>query len=272
MNIQLYKQIATIIANRETSWLVTVIGADGSTPGKLGMKMLIKVNGETTGTIGGGTIEKCIIDKTLAEKPCKGESWSFDLGGNFSAVKTGMICGGQQIVFIDPLFISKELYIIGGGHCGQALTELAAKCDFAVTVIDDREEWLTAAKHPCATRLIQANFNDIIKHITFSPDIYIAIMTHGHSLDEIVLRQLIEQEYKYLGIIGSKTKSQIILQYLQQDGYDQQKLQKIFMPIGFKLGTQTPYEIAVGIMAQILAVKSGVNQITFNANPLLLNS
>lgn len=269
MNLPIFKKINELISNHEVCWLVTVIDTDASTPGKLGMKMLIRDNGEIVGTIGGGTIEKRIIDKTIREKPKKSVQWIFDLGGNFNGEKTGMICGGQQVVFIEPLFSIHKLFIFGGGHCGQALSELAAKCEFEVTIIDERIEWLTTEKHPYATHLIHSNFKDITKNITFSPDTFIAIMTHSHSYDEVVLRQILDKEYKYLGIIASKSKTQTIMNSLKNDGFNLEKLKKIFMPIGFKLGTQTPYEIAVGIIAQMLAVRSEIDEIVFNANPLL---
>jgi len=268
MDLAMYKQVFASLSKNEIAWLVTVVHTDGSTPGKIGMKMLVKESGELLGTIGGGTIEKLIIDKIITEKFVQGVLLSFDLGSDGVFIKTGMICGGQQEVFVEPLFTNRRLYIIGGGHCGQALAELMAKSNFMVTVIDERQEWITPEKHPYATTLVQAEFNDMANHIVFTPETFIVVMTHSHNLDEKVLQEFIDREYKYLGVIGSKTKAKTILQHLQKNNCQLQKLQKIFMPIGFDLGTQTPYEIAISIAAQILAVKNGKDHLVFNSNPL----
>lgn len=270
MESSIYKQITSILASKEVAWLITVVNTDGSSPGKVGMKMLIKANGTVIGTIGGGTIEKLVIDKVFAEKFFRGIILSFDLGKNGVFVKTGMICGGQQEVFVEPLFPSSELYVVGGGHCGQALAELMAKCNFAVTVIDNREEWVRTEKHPYAIRLVCTDYNEIAKHISFTPDTFIVVMTHSHGLDEKVIKELVNKEYKYLGVIGSKTKAKTLLQNLQRDNYCKEKLKQIFIPIGFELGTETPNEIAVSIAAQLLAVKNGIEEVNFNSNPLLL--
>lgn len=266
---KLYEHILDVVHNNEIAWLITVVFTDGSTPGKIGMKMLLKNNREFIGTIGGGAIEKLVIDKILSEKFIESTTLYFDLGSDSKFIKTGMICGGQQGVFIEPLFSNNRLYIIGGGHCGQALTDIMSKVNFSVTVIDERAEWTLPEKHPLANKIIQAKYNDIANYISFSPDTFIVIMTHSHSLDEKLLQELLNREYKYLGIIGSKNKSSSVLDKLKQQNVPLNLLQKIFIPIGFNLGSVTPYEIAISIAAQILAVKNSVTQIIFNSNPLV---
>lgn len=267
MQKQIYSAIAKEIENNSTSWLVTVVYASGSTPGRVGMKMIIKANSEIVGTVGGGAIETQVIKKTLAEKPNKPVRWNFELGKNSRGEKTGMVCGGSQEVLVDPLFSGHHLYIVGGGHCGQALSELASKCGFYVTVVDDRKECANPISHPNAAKVICAPYSEIDKHINFSPEIFIVIMTHGHFKDEAVVRKILRKNYKYLGMIGSVNKTKELFSRLQKSGFKRKELQKIFSPIGFKIGTQTPYEIAVGIVAQLLAVKSDITSFEFNSNP-----
>jgi len=275
MSKQIFQKALQNLEAATTSWLATVIETDGSTPGRIGMKILIHADGKTSGTIGGGAIEHIVIQKVLQERPGKATRWCFDLGGNPAAQNTskleltGMICGGGQEIFIEPLFNQHGLYIIGGGHCGQALSELATKCDFSVTVIDDRAAYLDKTLHPFAANLICAPYSDVAKHIYFSPDIFIVVLTHGHKHDELVLREVINKDYKYLGVIGSKIKARAIFRKMAKDQFSDAQLRRVFSPIGLKIGSQTPYEIAVSIMAQVIAAKNNIGEVTFNTNPLL---
>lgn len=268
MNNGIYKKIIDAIDAKSIVWLVTVVGVGGSTPGKIGMKMLVSSSGELDGTIGGGAIELLVTKKILKEKPTTTVRWSFDLGAGSHNEKTGMLCGGEQEVLVDPLFSGHELYIIGAGHCGQALSLLAAKCDFLVHVIDDRKEFVTSELHPSANKLICTQYNNIEEHIKFSPEIYIVVMTHGHKHDELVMRKLIRKPHKYLGIIGSKNKVSSVFTKMLTDGFDKEELRKLYTPIGLNLGSQTPNEIAVSIMAQLLAVKNNINNLQLNNNPI----
>jgi xanthine dehydrogenase accessory factor len=258
MNKLIFQNIAKFIAENHKSWLTTVVNVSGSTPGKVGAKMVVNVDGEIIGTIGGGNVEMCVINKVIKERPTQIVRWAFDLGGNIGEEKTGMLCGGHQEILVEPLFGHHELYIVGGGHCGQALAELASKCDFSVTIIDDRAEYATAEVNPDATRLIHAPYKDVAQHINFSSDIYIVVMTHGHRHDELVMRQVLGKSYKYLGVIGSKSKVRTVFEHLLRDGFAEDELKRIYSPIGFSIGSQTPMEIAVSITAQLIAVRSGV--------------
>lgn len=268
MNKQIYTQIAQEVANNKTSWLATVVFVAGSTPGKVGMKMIIDAEGKIKGTIGGGAIEMRVIQKVLRERPTRPVHWEFDLGGDYPNEKTGMICGGKQALLIDPLFTGHELYIIGAGHCGQALAELAAKCDFAVTMLDDRAEVIAQAAKDTSLKAILVKYSDITKHINFTAETYIVAMTHGHKHDETVMRQIVGKHYKYFGIIGSKQKVTTIFRSMLADKFSKKDLKKLFSPIGLHIGSQTPYEIAVSILAQLIAVKNNIKAIELNSNPL----
>lgn len=268
MNRDIYTKIVKEIENNKTSWLATVVYAEGSTPGKVGMKMIIDAQGEIQGTIGGGAIEMRVINKTLKERPTRPEHWEFDLGGDFPNEKTGMLCGGKQAILIDPLFTGHELYIVGGGHCGQALAEFATKCDFVVNILDDREAIITQAKHLTGVRATQVSYSQIAEHIHFNSEPYIVVMTHGHKHDEAIMRQIIGNSYKYLGIIGSANKVDTIFKRMLADGFSEDALKKLYTPIGLAIGSQTPHEIAISILAQLIAVKNKIKAIKLNSNIL----
>ena len=265
----IYNKITEAINNNRPSWLVTVTNVTGSTPASIGMKMLVYSDGSICGTVGGGEIEKKIIEKIVSTRNDKNEKWSYNLGTNdTNAESTNMVCGGIQEVIVEPLLIGSPLYIIGGGHCGMSLSLLAAKTGFLVTVIDNREEWSGKSKHPNASDTICCDYTEIKKHINFSKDIFIVIMTHGHVHDALVLEQLINEDYKYIGMIGSKRKVKIVLEDLIKKEIPEDKIKNVFSPIGLDILTHKPDEIAVSIIAQMIAVKNGKIEIAFNQNPL----
>jgi xanthine dehydrogenase accessory factor len=255
MNISFLNEMLRIMKTNEQAWLLTVTASEGSTPGKAGIKMILKADGTFMGTIGGGNIEKRAMERVLVERPSTPQKWQYDLSGQQLLNPTDMICGGMQEIFVEPLFSAESLYILGGGHCGIALSELAAKCGFHVTVIDDREEWASKEKHPYAANVI---CTDYAKASDVVPDgSYVVIMTHGHKHDGLVLRQFLRRDMKYVGMIGSKTKVATTFEKIKEEGYTQEELNKVFAPIGYPIGSQTPEEIAVSVMAQLIAVKYG---------------
>lgn len=267
MDIKFFEKLNELIHADKEFWVATVIKSDGHTPARPGMKMLVEADGKITGTIGGGDIEKRVIDFIVENKPVDSGSLDYNLGTESGeAQSTVMICGGIQTVFIEPYNIKPVLYIIGGGHCGIALSGLAYKTGFRIKVIDNREDLAVLMKNNF-TNVRVIDYNNIAEHIEFSDDIYIVIMTHSHMYDEFVLEKLIDKSYKYLGMIGSRKKVKVVLDNLVKKGFDIELVSKVYSPVGFEIGSHTPEEIAVSIMAQIIAVRYGKNPI--NNNPLL---
>ncbi len=239
--------------------------------------MLVFSDKTIYGTIGGGNLEKSVIDYIIKKKPVETTKLAFDLSDSQyskfqiqdSKFKTKMVCGGSVEVLIEHLHNPYLLYIIGAGHCGIELSELAKKVGFYVTVIDHRKAWANKEKHPLADKIIVTHYKNIEKHITFTDNTYIVIMTHNHKYDEIVLRKCLRKKYKYLGMIGSQNKVQDCFQRLFKRGFTRRELSQVFAPIGFMIGSMTPAEIAVSIISQILAVKNNIKNIPFNSNPLI---
>jgi xanthine dehydrogenase accessory factor len=269
MTKELFQMLADAGAHHSPTWLATVIEGDGSTPVKAGMKLAVRSDGSFIGTIGGGELERRVIERINAEHPTEVQRWRYDLGlGNTADEKTGMICGGTQEILVEPLFMGTPLHIFGGGHCGVALSALASTTGFTVTVIDDRTEWSSPAKHPGAAHTLLSSFLDISAHIPHTPDAFIVIMTHGHKHDEAVLRQVIRTPHTYLGMLGSERKVREVFERMTRDGFTNEELGRVHSPAGFAIGSHTPEEIAVSILAQMIAVKN--KQTSHNANPLLV--
>ena len=258
MNADFLKTVADAAAGEAPAWLATVITTTGSTPARIGMKMIVRPDGSITGTIGGGELEKMVIEKVRAQLPAVAQKWSFDLGSRTGAeFATAMVCGGVEEILVEPLRSGTPLVIFGGGHCGVALSFLAAWTGFTVTVVDNREEWANGRKHPAAARAMCIPYDAILDRLELSADTYIAIMTHGHIHDASVLRQLLVREWAYLGMIGSGKKVREVFDALRREGVTEDRLSRVSAPIGVPIGSHTPEEIAVSIVAQMIAVRSG---------------
>lgn len=269
MDSRFIRTLAEAIDDGSARCLATVIAAEGSSPGKPGFKMLVCADGTVSGTVGGGEAEQKVIAAALSDDANEVRTMRFELKGEPGKKDgTRMVCGGAMEVLLEPVGRTNRLYLLGGGHCGMALSALAAQCGFAVTVIDDRPEWAAKEKHPAA-RVVCAPYADAAQHINFSDNAFIVIMTHGHEHDEALLRGCIGRPHAYLGLIASKRKAGLFLERLEQDGIGKELLQTVYTPIGFDIGSDTPAEIAVSICAQLIAVRSGKTGIAFNANPLL---
>jgi xanthine dehydrogenase accessory factor len=248
--------LAEAAQGHQSSWLATVVTTTGSTPARLGMRMLVFADGSIRGTVGGGELEKLVMAKILSERPAAEAKWGFDLGSQTGAeYQTAMVCGGVEEILIEPLQSGSSLIIFGGGHCGVALSWLASWVGFDVTVYDNRPEWATTQKHPGATKTLCGTYDDVLSTITPSPDAFAVIMTHGHHHDGIVLRQLLNLPLKYLGMIGSAKKVHELFHDLEKEGMTQEQLKRVHAPIGIPIGSHTPEEIAVSIVAEMISVK-----------------
>ena len=249
----IFEEIIKIKAEGEGAALVTVISTSGSTPRKEGAKMLVRYDGSIVGTIGGGKIEKQVIEEAL-EVIRKGSSKRI----NFSLKEgdeLGMICGGDTELFIEPIISKSAMYIFGGGHIALTLVKVASLLDFKVIVIDDRHEFADAHRFPEAESTLVEDFSKAFKKLKVDKASYIVIVTHGHKGDEIVLEGALATEAKYIGMVGSKTKNKTIFSHLLSKGVSQEQLDRIHAPIGLKINAQTPEEIAISIMAEIIQIK-----------------
>lgn len=164
---------------------------------------------------------------------------------------------GEDFVYQEMLGQRDELIIIGGGHCALALSELAAKLGFRISIFDDRPELNTIAKNEFADRVtIIDSYENIGEHLPQGDDVYVVVMTLGYASDAVVIRQLIDHEFKYFGVLGSKAKMATLMKELRDEGFDQDKLARIHTPIGLPINSRTPEEIAVSIAAEIIKVRN----------------
>ncbi len=165
--------------------------------------------------------------------------------------------GTDSFIYTEKLSLKNQLFIIGGGHCALALSELMSKLDFHITVFDDRPDLNTLQKNSFANRVeIIESYEKIGEFIDSDSTAYVVVMTLGYKFDEIVIRKLFNKTFKYFGVLGSKAKMKTLFKSLESEGFDKDKLDKIHTPIGLPINSHTPEEIAVSIAAEIISVKN----------------
>lgn len=251
--------VAEILEGRRggAAALATVIGRSGSAPQIVGAKLLLLDDGTLVGTVGGGAIEAQVVDAcrvTLREeRPRRVQAHLVrDLG---------MCCGGAMEVFVEHVRAQTRLFVIGAGHVAQALVPIAVAASFRVTVLDDREELLD---HPSFAG-VRAEPYDVDELDDAIGDLQdhdcLLIVTRDHARDEQALAALLRRPHAYLGMIGSRRKVHAILRRIvhreRQQGRGVPDLSRVHAPVGLALGGRTPGEIAVSIVAELVACRRG---------------
>lgn len=249
----IYEELIKIRARGEEAALVTLTSAHGSTPREQGAKMLVRRDGSIIGTIGGGRIEDLVIKESLEVikrgKP-KRLSYSLKEGGD-----TGMVCGGDVEVFVEPILPAPTLFIFGGGHIALCLASMAKMAGFKIVVVDDRLEFANPERFPEAEQTLVTDFAQACSQLEIDESGYIVIVTYAHKCDEVALEGALRTRAKYIGMIGSRTKNKVIFSHLQDKGISPELLNKVQAPIGLEINAQTPEEIAVSILAQLIKVR-----------------
>jgi xanthine dehydrogenase accessory factor len=236
---------------------VTIVRSSGSTPQRTGAKMLVFADGRTIGTIGGGCYENDALGRAR-EAIASGRAAlvKYDLNDDF-AQESGLICGGQMEVYIDPIAPAPALYVIGAGHVGWHLARAAADAGFRIHVIDDREKFANADRFPAAENIEVDDIAAWLDRADLPPTAYVVIVTRGHTHDFDALRALAARDLRYLGLIGSRAKVARVFDALRAEGMPVECLARVHAPIGLDIGAITPAEIAVSILAELIAIRHG---------------
>jgi xanthine dehydrogenase accessory factor len=257
MNQEVFGAVADALDRGESAALVTIVSTTGSTPQRVGAKMLVFADGRMVGTIGGGCYENDAFWKAReAITSRKPQLIHYELSDDF-AQETGLICGGQMDVYIEPIEPSPELFVVGAGHVGFHLARLAHEVGFRVHVVDDREKFANRERFPTAAEVITEDIPAWVARTKIPQHAYVVIVTRGHTNDLEALRALAPRELRYLGLIGSRAKVARIYDALTGDAMPAEILKSVHAPIGLDIGAVTPQEIAVSILAELIAVKHG---------------
>lgn len=245
--------------------VVTIVNSLGSIPQEIGARLLVTQKGYHSGTIGGGKLENAAIEKAkeyLKQKVSKSYFQDWNLQTDI-----GMSCGGRVSLFFETICAKKNwnIVIFGAGHVSQELIRVLLRLDCQLTCIDPRKEW--TQKLPSDRKLKVLNLERMEDFISQIEEMsFVVIATMGHSTDLPILKKLLttEQKISYLGVIGSDVKAKKIKNELIQLGFDQKTVQDIYCPIGEKIGNNTPPEIAISIVSQLLKTKDSISYLNLN--------
>lgn len=232
--------------------MVTIIRTAGSVPRHAGSKMLVSDAGAIlAGTIGGGEMESRAIELALqCIADAQPRSASYQLADPTSGDPG--VCGGTVEMFIEPLLTTPTLVIAGAGHVGRALAHAAKWCGFRVVVTDDRAELCTPELIPDADAFLSGPLREQLAQVDITPQTYIALVTRGFPIDVNVLPALLQSPAAYIGVIGSKRRWLMAANALREQGISDDQLKRVHSPIGLELNAETPEEIAISIMAEII--------------------
>jgi xanthine dehydrogenase accessory factor len=254
---EVFEALTQALDRGEEAALVTIVSAQGSTPQRVGAKMLVFPDGRTVGTIGGGCYENDAFWKAKeAIQSRKPLLVKYELNDDF-AQEAGLVCGGQMQVYIEPLEPTPHLYVIGAGHVGYHLARLAQTVGFRIHVLDDREKFANKERFPQAEEVVVETIPEWLHRAEIPANAYVVIVTRGHRHDLDALRALAARDLRYLGLIGSKAKVKRIYDALQEEGMPPECLGRVNAPVGLDIGAVSPEEIAVAILAELIAVRRG---------------
>jgi len=247
-DLEVYEELIRLTRTGAPFALATVIASSGSSPRKPGAKMLIRGDGTTLGTVGGGRVEAETIQAALAAM-----TNGVPLTLPFELTEEhGFVCGGTLRIYIEPHGNSRRLVMFGGGHVGKAVTELAAGCGFHVTVVDERPEMASRQSIPSAADVICSDADKAFVALTVTEETAIVIATTGHDLDFQAVRGALRTRAGFIGLLGSRRKREVLLQTLEREGFSEEDRARVITPVGLPIGAETPAEIAVSIVAQLV--------------------
>ncbi len=253
--MDIYQEIVELRSEGRRGAVATITNVRGSIPSFQTAKMLVRDDGSIAGTIGGGCVEaevwQAAREVMEEEKP---RILTFNLNNN-PRYDSGLVCGGTLEVFIEPVLPPARLYIFGAGHVAYNLYKVATIAGFDVVVVDDRETYATRERFPDARQVIAEDFDAATARLNPSESSYIVIVTRGHRDDMRLLRWALNTRVLYLGMIGSRRKTISIYKELEKEGIPADKFTNVHAPVGLEIGAVTPEEIAVSIVAEMIAVR-----------------
>jgi len=253
--MDIYEEIVKLRREGRKAALATIVNVRGSIPSFETAKMLVRDDGSILGTIGGGCVEaevwQAAREVMEQEKP---RTLTFNLNQN-PKYDTGLVCGGTLEVFVEPVLPSAVLYLFGAGHVAASVYKVARIAGFEVVVVDDREAYANAVRFPDAREIHAEDFQEAFEKLSPDESSFIVIVTRGHRDDMRVLRWAVSTPARYIGMIGSKRKVLTIYRELENEGIAPEKFDRVHAPVGLDIGAITPEEIAVAVVAEMIAIR-----------------
>jgi xanthine dehydrogenase accessory factor len=253
----IYEAVVEAVRRREAVALATIVQTRGSTPRQVGTKMLIRTDGTSMGTVGGGALEAAIIE---AAQEALGEGKSrlvhYGLRADKNEEDLG-VCGGDLDVFVDVIAPQLTLLLIGAGHVAVPLAGLAHLLGFHTVVFDDRTEYANRDRFPQAEEILVEELDTGLSALNITPNTWIVIATRSHESDAAALQAVLGSPAAYIGMLGSRRKVSLTLRALREAEAREEQLARVYTPVGLDLGAETPEEIALSIMAEMVMLRQG---------------
>ncbi|MFC1898150.1 XdhC family protein [Candidatus Cloacimonadota bacterium] len=244
--------------------LATIVEGVEKTPGRSGFKLISYEDGTFEGTVGGGKLERIVLDKCIEVHQNRKNSFlEFELTETSSGI--GMVCGGIAKVFLEYYPPNKRAYIFGAGHLCRSLVPILSSIGFYIIVIDNREDFADKDRIPLANAVVATDYLEYLEKFNPTENDAVIIFTHGHIHDVDIIDALCRKNVsaKYIGMIGSKIKVQQALDKVRNNDYEGNLIDLIHAPIGLNIGKTTTQEISIAIAAEVLAVYNGVEKVEF---------
>jgi xanthine dehydrogenase accessory factor len=253
--MRIFEKANQLEKENATFAIATIVETAGSTPRSDSAKMIITDDGKIFGTIGGGSLEQVVIEESIkCIKKNERKLLDYNLDGK-ERDSLKMICGGKAKVFIDIINAEPIILLLGGGHINYSISKYIDILNYKYIIIDNLEKMANKERFPNALKIINKDFTEGIKELDIDEKYSVVIATRGHEHDYECLEEIIKKSPKYIGMIGSKKKVSTTFKRLKQNGFEE-GIKNIYAPIGLDIGTQTPEEIALSIVAEVLKVKS----------------
>lgn len=255
--MDIYEELVRLRRLGQKCALATIVQVNGSIPSFESAKILVREDGSMIGTIGGGCVEAEVWtaarDVIESEKP---RHLHFSLGQD-AAYDNGLICGGQLDVFVEPVVPQPRAFIFGAGHISKSLSKVATLAGFSTNIIDNREQFASRERFPEADEIYAEEYEEVFAKLPVNSSSYLIIVTRGHRDDMRVLRWAVETPARYISMIGSRRKVLSVIHEFEKEGVPREAFERIFAPMGFEIGAVTPEEIAVSVVAEMIAVRRG---------------
>jgi xanthine dehydrogenase accessory factor len=252
----IFQELANLLNRGEPAAIAVIIRIEGSTPRKTGARMLVRGDGTTLGTIGGGRPEAETIQAALqCLKTRSMQMLSFDLN-TLKDPDMDLRCGGSVMILVEPVIPPDQCVIFGGGHVGFAIYSILSMVDFSITVVDDRKMYASKKRFPKAHKVICAPYKKSFERLSPGKNTYIVICTRAHGHDGDCLRWALNGSAEYVGMLGSRKKVEYLRKKMREEGIKPSRLRRLHSPIGLDIGAVTPEEIAVSAAAEIIQVRA----------------
>ena len=254
---EIFSRLGELLSEGKTAVLATLIDKEGSGPREEGAKMLVDPDGVPLGTIGGGGMERLLVSEALeALREGRPRKLTFALGVEVEdgAVSVDSKCGGEVRIFLDVIKPDPRLVVVGSGHIGMPLAEFAHRVGFDVIVVDDAET-STRERFPDAAEILSGPIEEELGRLKVMPSDFVAIVHGETSVELAALRSFLRQGPAYIGLLGSRNKEREHKRQLKAEGFPEEAVERIKGPIGLEIGAETPEEIAVSIVAELIKAK-----------------